>query len=120
MMATKRGGNDGGDLTDDQIRILIARENLKRYGSVLPPEPTTRVLEPVARKVDWNKVEKRCPHCGITKNVGKEFGIVIRRGLESAAGWCRECRSTTNYYAAKRKNKTQNVEVVDPTKPRRK
>jgi hypothetical protein len=104
--------------TDEQIRLQIARENLARYGSVYaPPTPPTKVrrADPeakprgpqAARKLDpyWFTVEKKCPHCEKTKNVGRAFGVVNRRGVEGPAGWCRECRSTTNYRAQPRKAK---------------
>jgi hypothetical protein len=102
--------------------IREARANLEAYGSALPPigappvavkappvadDGVTRIGPRVKAKIapKWFKVLKTCPHCGVEKNVGKDFGVVIRRGLESAAGWCRACRNTTSYKTAPRKNR---------------
>jgi len=97
--------------------IREARANLEAYGSALPPigappvavppDEITRIGPRVKAKIapKWFKVVKTCPHCGIEKNVGKDFGVVIRRGLESAAGWCRACRNTTSYKGVPRKNR---------------
>ncbi len=116
---------DPSTMTDEQILIQIARDNLAKYGTTIPPARTARtpvlaVVPPepeVIRiaprvKIDakWFKTLKTCPHCGVEKNVGKDFGIVIRRGLESAAGWCRECRNTTNYKDKPRRNRTKSTE----------
>ena len=104
--------------------IREARANLEAYGTTLPPVGAPRVAPAVKAPAvadgvvrigprvkakispKWFKVLKTCPHCGVEKNVGKDFGVVIRRGLESAAGWCRACRNTTNYKSAPRKNRT--------------
>ena len=107
------------DLTDDELRLLIARENLKRYGNPLGPETeappaaaaVVKRIAPQGRKgkafdKKWFSITKRCPKCGKTKNVGEEFGVVVRRGVEAAAGWCKQCRSSTNYRALARKNKS--------------
>lgn len=102
--------------SDEEIRIQIARDNLARYGTTYAPANT---VEPVLKRVapraaaaipaHWFKVVKVCPHCGLEKNVGRDFGIVVRRGVESAAGWCRKCRASTNYHSAPRKNRTRNT-----------
>lgn len=95
-------------MTDEQVLIQIARENIARYGSALVPvQQVARVAPRAKRKIDpkWFLVEKKCPHCGKIKNVGREFGVIVRRGIEGAAGWCRKCRSETNYRAMPRKNK---------------
>lgn len=105
--------------------IKEARENLAKYGSVLaptyaPPAPipvpsaregVTRIAPRAKVKIDpkWFKVLKTCPHCGEEKNVGKDFGIVKRRGLESANGWCRTCRNKVSYKNKPRKNETKTV-----------
>lgn len=102
--------------------IREARENIAKYGTAIAPVPgltatpipvpaageeAVRIAprakgKPIAAK--WFKVFKVCPHCGIEKNVGKDFGIVVRRGLESAMGWCRSCRNTTSYKDKPRKS----------------
>lgn len=104
------------------LLVAEAKANLAKYGTTLPPLPVelpkvaekpaaldagvTRIAPRTKRKIDprWFKVLKTCPHCGEEKNVGKDFGIVVRRGLESAAGWCRRCRNKTNYKNRPRKN----------------
>jgi hypothetical protein len=113
------------ELTDEELKLLIARENLKRYGNPLgPPEVSpaetavvaVKRIAPKPRKGKaafdqrWFSVTKKCPHCGKVKNVGKEFGVVIRRGVEAAAGWCKQCRSSTNYRAMARKNRSAHHE----------
>lgn len=105
-------------MTDQEILIQIARDNLARYGSTIPPEGVVpqvapseirRIAPRARREIDpkWFKALKVCPHCGEEKNVGKDFGVVVRRGIEGPAGWCRACRSATNYRAKPRKNKTK-------------
>ena len=112
------------ELTDDELRLLIARENLKRYGNPLGPETeappaAAAVVKRVAPRAPrgtkafnkkWFSIMKRCPKCQKTKNVGEEFGVVVRRGVEAAAGWCKQCRSSTNYRAMARKNKSAHHE----------
>lgn len=113
---------DPDELTDEELKLLIARENLKRYGNPLGPPPATESRPAETAEVKrvaprrkkgkatfdpkWFDVTKRCPHCGKTKNVGREFGVIIRRGVEAPSGWCRQCRSETNYRALERKNKS--------------
>lgn len=123
--------------------IREARENLEKYGSTIAPIgavevkdrpkavrspkseglPRTaveeggviRIAPRAKKKIDpkWFKVLKTCPHCGEEKNVGKDFGIVVRRGLESASGWCRACRNAVSYKNRQRKNRTSS----DPERP---
>lgn len=101
--------------TDEQIKLWIARENLVRFGTTFaPPEakPSTvvRVASRAGKKLvdpKWFNVTKVCPHCGEEKNVGRDFGVVIRRGIEGPSGWCRTCRATTDYRSRPRKNKTR-------------
>ena len=129
MATRKTKAVDPASLSDEQILAQLAREkaerdalvreareNLAKYGTALPPPevlaasaPVVRIAPRAKRKIDpkWYSVEKTCPHCGKTKNVGKDFGIIVRRGVESATGWCRDCRSKTNYRAAPRKNRTK-------------
>lgn len=110
--------------------VREARENLAKYGSTLPPVAgapapgIVRIAPRAKRAIDpkWFRVEKTCPHCGETKNVGRDFGTVIRRGKEDAAGWCRACRSSTNYHAKPRKvaqPSTPKTATAGPGTPRR-
>lgn len=141
-MATKRLD----DLTDEEVLAQLtaeraererlvreARENLAKYGTALPPvagapaSGIVRISPRAKRSIDpkWFRVEKTCPHCGKTKNVGRDFGTVIRRGNEDAAGWCRACRSSTNYHAKPRKaaagiaRRTPKVTDAGPGTPKR-
>lgn len=152
------------EMTDEEVKLLIARENLKRYGNPLGPPsgevdprfalPSGQaqivrvVRDPRAHRADaldesatvvesalvvkrskakakvtrvapapkkrmkrvidpkWFELTKRCPNCKKTKNIGTDFGVVIRRDVETPAGWCKQCRSLTNYRARARKNKS--------------
>lgn len=96
--------------------IREARENLEKYGTALAPvtvpaageggaltihavpDRIVRLAPRAKKEIDpkWFKVTKVCPHCKEEKNVGRDFGIVVRRGLEHAAGWCKDCRSKTS------------------------
>lgn len=122
MATTKR------ELTDDEILeriaaekaererlIAEARANLAKYGTALAPiagvtlassgPPVVRLAPRAkARAADpkWEGVVKTCPHCGETKSVLEGFGVVVIRGHERAAGWCKLCRSSTNYHARER------------------
>ena len=68
------------------------------------PAPKSRSAS-VAKPLDpkWVGKTKFCPHCEETKDIVKEFGLVDRRGIVGPAGWCKNCRSTTNYRARDRK-----------------
>lgn len=114
------------------------RANLARYGTTLGPAAPTSTAAPVTQKSDstvvptrartvkfeiarlngkalesnpkWKDVRKTCPHCGKTKNVVPDFGIVVRRDWEYAASWCRDCRGKTDYRKVERRYKTKNGE----------
>lgn len=102
--------------SDEEIRLWMARENLAKYGTTTAPTaPTTMAVTRIvgrkaSRVIDpkWFTVRKVCPHCKKEKNVGQDFGVVVRRGIESAAGWCRQCRSGSDYRSKPRKNRTRN------------
>lgn len=126
---------DPYEMTDDEIRLQMARDNLAKYGTTIAPISTPMVAEspelakaktsakrerkeavaeteeqlfagprkPKAISPKWFAMEKKCPHCGKTKNVAADFGVVIRRGLEQSAGWCKQCRSETDYRKLPRK-----------------
>ena len=83
------------EMTDAEIlQVLRARENLKKYGSLeAPSEGAAKEEQSDARYPET----KKCPSCGETKDVKTEFGLVTRRGVQYAAGWCKECRNKTNY-----------------------
>lgn len=93
--------------------IAEARANLAKFGSVLPPVVPATVERVIpsrsTRTVDpkWFATWKVCPHCGEKKNVGRDFGVIVRRGVESASGWCRACRSRENYRSKERKNRSK-------------
>lgn len=122
--------------------IRDARANLERYGSTLPPlevsvtKPATRVRgQPPpdtgvvrvtatgrgrgnAKRVpgiEWFNVFKVCPHCGEEKNVGRDFGTVIRRGRETAASWCKKCRANSNYHGPRDWTKVRRLSVKKKT-----
>lgn len=119
---------DPYEMTDEEIRLQIARDNMAKYGNTIGPaqaapaapivkvprakkaaaEETEEQLFAAPRKAKaisakWYALEKKCPHCDKTKNVAADFGVVIRRGLEQAAGWCKQCRSETDYRHRPRK-----------------
>jgi len=101
----------------EEALIRKARENLAKYGTTIAPMDLPAVGEappslagqigrelatrgtrrPRDASPQFFGMKKKCPHCGKTKDVGKEFGTVIRNGLEHAASWCKQCRSGTNY-----------------------
>lgn len=118
---------DPYEMTDAEVRLQIARDNLAKYGNtigpelvpVAPPAPFAkaprqkREREVTAEEAEeklfaaprkaravsqkWFAVEKKCPHCEKTKKVMPDFGVVVRRGVEAPAGWCKQCRSQTDY-----------------------
>ena len=114
-MATKKP--DPYTMTDREIELQIARDNLARYGSTLGPAAVApievhRVAGTSSRKArqfdpSWNDIKKKCPHCGKTKIVATDFGVTIRRGIEAAQPWCRQCRANTDYRKLPRKNKVK-------------
>ncbi len=57
-----------------------------------------------AKAVDpiWKTTPKVCPKCGQNKLVVPDFGVIVRRGVENPQGWCKECRSRTNYHVRER------------------
>lgn len=111
------------------------RENLAKFGTTLGPAATAPAV-PLAQKSDpamvparprsvkfevmrlngralesnpkWKDVRKTCPHCGKTKLVVPDFGIVVRRDWEYAMSWCRDCRGKTNYRKQERRYRTKN------------
>lgn len=88
-------------------------DNIKRETSPEPkPAPKPKVVAnrrpAAAPDAHWFEVEKQCAHCHEVKNVGRDFGVTPRRGVYYANGWCKECRSATNYHALPRKNRTKN------------
>lgn len=90
-LSAKHGGNTTGAV----MGVLAAVQS--RTAAPAPDE--VRRISPRAKKeIDpkWFKVTKVCPHCRKEKNVGEDFGIIMRRGLESPSGWCKECRSKTS------------------------
>jgi len=52
----------------------------------------TRRAGPKQISTKWFKITKVCPNCGKEKNVGREFGVVVRRGEEEPYSWCTDCR----------------------------
>lgn len=63
---------------------------------------------------EWEGVKKKCPHCGKTKLVVPDFGVVIKRGVEQSHSWCKQCRSSTHYYNQPRKYRTANSTRARP------
>ncbi len=105
---------DPEKMTDDQIRLRIARDNLAKYGSTIPPDgapPLVVIIrksrarrpsrEPIPSTPDWNTHLKTCPQCKRKGTVASDFGIVVKNGRERPQSWCRECRSETSYYVPK-------------------
>ena len=111
------------ELTDEEVLAMLekekaererqireARENLAKYGTAIAPVGVkvelpaeggvVRIAPRAKAKIDpkWFKVLKVCPHCGVEKNVGRDFGVITRgkARLEHAAGWCKDCRSKTS------------------------
>lgn len=97
-------------LTDEQVLIQLARESLARYGTAIPPAvsaaPTQnrKRLDPSKFDPKWRKVFHTCPKCGHSGPVATDFGVRVVRGVERLQSWCAECRNTTSYYNAPRKN----------------
>lgn len=138
------------EMTDEEIELRLALlERQRKRGAVTPtpaaaggdgarlPPSTAAVAaapdEPgVIRIVGrtktpieerWFRTLKTCPHCGEEKNVGKDFGVAVHRGVQYANSWCKECRSkTSNEYRNKpRKNASKNnPNPPAPKKPRAK
>ncbi len=102
--------NDPDTMSDEEIRLRIALLARARGAPVATIASTvTRVpkrKKAAAFDPKWFQILKTCPHCGKEKNVGKDFGVVIRRGVEGAASWCKQCRSesSASYYKSPRKN----------------
>lgn len=72
----------------DQLgQLLVERAREAKRASGPPAEP------------DWKRVEKKCKHCGETKKVDPDFGLIKgpRGTSRYPQGWCRECRASTNY-----------------------
>lgn len=82
MAAKKMTPEEVANLTDEQVKLLIARENLARYGSVLPPEPSIEI----APKSPSNAPRKTS----------------IRSGSRS-----KRSETSKDYYAAQRKYHTK-------------
>lgn len=84
--------------------------------------PATKVLAPVTRRstnkvtpeAHWYTDKKKCARCEKVKVILSEdrslpdFGIIVVRGKQYAAGWCRQCRSEEQYYNKPRKYRTVN------------
>lgn len=106
-------------LSDEQIRIMLARENLIRYGSVTPPAMkapaalSVVVAQPKEKEgplpePDWTKVVRTCPQCEKDKKVMPDFGVTSVRGKRQAQSWCKKCRGEKNYHALPRSYNTRN------------
>lgn len=103
--------------------IRIARENLAKYGDVLPPLDLPGVAAPAPSKAKprgsaagprkhdpkWDTMKKKCAHCGKTKLVGPDFGVIHRGDKEYGYSWCKDCRSSTakDYRESKKSPKTK-------------
>lgn len=106
-------------LSDADVMLMVARESLLRYGTPIPPNqpqpvPTQPVVRPEMKVKDRKKMadarfkgDKKCPHCGDTKNIMRDFGIRVYRGKLGIQSWCRQCRIDTSnqYYNSARKYK---------------
>ena len=102
------------EMSDEEIELRLALiERRKRAPVALVAAPTVVRLQ--GRKARA-AIEERlfsalkvCPHCGKEKNVGKDFGIAMHRGVQYANSWCSQCRSeTSNSYRTKpRKNNSK-------------
>jgi hypothetical protein len=80
---------------DDQI-VRVASRGKSR----IVPEPR------------WKNTVKKCPHCGKEKKVDPDFGVILARGTQYAASWCRQCRSETA--TAYRNKPRKNASVNNP------
>jgi len=125
MAAKKKTEIDPQQMSDEEIRLrleLLARA--RGSSTAVEPIQAPRVAEGagaylvqvratsgksrgprVEPSPKWDGVKKKCPHCTKTKLVNPDFGVVIRRGIEGPASWCKACRAATNYRALPRKNK---------------
>lgn len=109
-------GFDPYGMTDDEIRLQIARDNLAKYGSTIPPDGTPPIVvivhvdgkrsraRPAKRSkalkgdINWEEAEKVCPRCSKKKKIVPDFGIVTIRDVKRPQSWCRDCRINTSYY----------------------
>ncbi len=113
------------ELTDDEIRILLARESLMRYGTALPPASVAAAAAPEKQKpsaVDYEGKTKICPLCEKTKLIIPDFGLKKEsvRGTVYVQSWCRECRAGTNYHNRDRVYRQKDeVEELKPKNPRK-
>lgn len=125
------------DLSDEEIELkleLLKRQRERgtapRVQVTLPAEPgaaptVTRISAKVKRtkaeiEPRWFSTVKVCPHCDKEKNVGKDFGIVVNRGVQYANSWCSQCRAETSnsYRTSPRKNRSKHNPDA-PVKPKR-
>jgi len=112
------------ELSDEEIELRLELLKRQRERGTAPRVQVTLPAEPGAAPTvtrlsgrgtktpiedRWFNTTKVCAHCGKEKNVGKDFGIVVARGVQYANSWCSQCRSETSnsYRTAPRKNKSK-------------
>lgn len=96
---------------DNQRRLKAVLDRIvAKHGGQIPDfahldrrvgadEEIVRIAPRTKAKIDpkWMNVLKTCPHCGIEKNVGRDFGTIKKpNGTVQAAGWCKQCRSESS------------------------
>lgn len=108
--------NRTDEMSDEEIELRLALLERQRRRVQPGAGPTgaevIRIVGRTKTPIDekWFRTLKVCPRCEKEKNVGKDFGIAVHRGVEYANSWCKQCRSeTSNEYRSKpRKNASKN------------
>lgn len=86
------------------VEMPTARESVGGYSA--PASGIKRVSSRTPREIppEWFKVKKVCPRCKKEKNVGRDFGLIVRNGVTNANSWCKQCRSeAANEYQKKKR-----------------
>lgn len=94
------------DLKERELDLKERELRLQQLAAELPTANDAGEPYGVRRRAPASAISKSmtkvCPKCGLKKNVLAEFGVVTKRGVVRPQGWCRTCRSTTNYHGQPR------------------
>lgn len=72
-------------------RLLKAQEELQKAAAEYEAAQKGTALS--AEDPIWNLITNKCPRCGHTGPVSKDFGVRKNRGKFKAQAWCRSCRA---------------------------
>lgn len=77
------GGKGLEEMKDVELILAVARENLRKWGSLIPP-----------REELYKLAKGECPHCQHVGPLESDFGFrTLESGDVRPQSWCRKCRA---------------------------